>query len=163
MSSPLVFFILILFVANLVSLYLIRETLNDILKLISPVASELSLKFFTIIDGRKEEVKNMFLPISKKLPLILSVVDLKGNPAVVDGLPVWALSDESLATLEVAADGMSAMVVPVGPLGKVIVQAKADADMGAGVKEILGQMEVEMVAGEAVTMVMSAGEPVELV
>lgn len=104
----------------------------------------------------------MFLPISKKLPLAIAIADLKGNPAKVDGVPQWALSDSSLALLEVAEDGMSAMVVPVGPLGLVKVQVKADADLGEGVKELLGEMDVEMIAGEAVSLVVSAGEPVDI-
>jgi hypothetical protein len=102
----------------------------------------------------------MFLQDDKSLPVSVEFVDAKGNAAKVDGLPQWAVSDESLATLEVAADGLSAVVKPVGPLGSFKLQVKADADLGEGVKEILGELDIEVIGGEAVAVNIKAGEPV---
>ena len=134
------------------------KKLNDLINSLVPTNFAETIKFFTIINGQKVEVSKMFLKVSQKLPLSIAIADRFGNPAKVDGVPQWAVSDESVASLEVAEDGMSAMLVPVGPVGIVMVQAKADADMGEGVKEILGEMEVEMIAGDAETIVMSAGQ-----
>lgn len=80
-------------------------------------------------------------------------------PAKVDGLPSWAVTDESLASLTVSEDGMSAMLLPLGPVGSFQVQVKADADLGEGVKEILGSLDVELAAGEAVSVEIAAGAP----
>lgn len=162
MNNFTIFIFLVILLGTLCYCYRIHKLLLTVLELLKPVVPDAVIKFYTIINGRKEEVKNMFLPISKKLPLAIAIADLKGNPAKVDGVPQWALSDSSLALLEVAEDGMSAMVVPVGPLGLVKVQVKADADLGEGVKELLGEMDVEMIAGEAVSLVVSAGEPVDI-
>lgn len=120
----------------------------------------LKVSFFVIKEGRKEKVEFMFLQDDKSLPVSVEFADAKGNVAKVDGAPVWAVSDESLASLQVAADGMSAMVIPVGPLGSFKLQVKADADLGAGMKEILGEMSIEVIGGEAVAVNIKAGEPV---
>lgn len=119
------------------------------------------IKFFTLIDGKKEEITNMLLPVSKKLPLSLEIVDAKGNPAAVDGAPFWDLTDAALGALTVAADGLSAEFVPAGATGTLKVQVKADADLGAGLKELLGELELTLIGGEAVAIAIKAGEPVD--
>lgn len=84
--------------------------------------------------------------------LTLSYVDAKGKPAKVDGVPVWTPPDAALASLAVAADGMSAVMTLVDPiqLGAGQVRIDADADMGAGVKPLVTLGDFEVVAGEAV-------------
>lgn len=116
--------------------------------------------FYATIDGEKRKVIKMFLKDDQSLPVSVEFVDAKGNAAKVDGAPVWAVSDEALATLDVAADGLSAVVKPVGPLGSFKLQVKADADLGEGVKEILGELDIEVIGGEAVAVNIKAGEPV---
>jgi len=135
--------------------YLIYKVLDKL----TPVDA-VRVEFFTLIDGEKRKVSKMFLKVTQKLPLFVAFVDALGNPATVDGAPSWAVSDESLATLDVAADGMSAMVNPIGPVGSFKVQVKADADLGEGVKEIIGEMDIDLMGGEAVSVNISAGEPV---
>ena len=83
-----------------------------------------------------------------------------GNAARVDGAPAWAVTDESAAKLEVAEDGMSAVLTPTGVAATFQVQVKADADLGEGVKELLGSLDVEVLSGEAVSLEISAGEPI---
>lgn len=61
-----------------------------------------------------------------------------GQPARVDGTPVWASSDATIASVTPSADGMSAVVRPVAPGGPVRISVSADADLGAGVKPING-------------------------
>ena len=125
-------------------------------------ADAVRVEFYTLINGEKRKVSKMFLKVSQSLPLFVAFVDAKGNVATVDGAPAWAVSDESLATLVVAADGLSAVIMPVGPLGSFKVQVKADADLGGGVKEILGELDIELVGGEAVAVNISAGEPTDI-
>lgn len=137
--------------------YLIYKVLDKL----TP-ADAVRVEFFTIIDGEKRKVSKMFLKVTQKLPLFVAFTDAKGNVASVDGAPSWAVSDPSLATLEVGEDGLSAVVVPVGVLGSFKVQVKADADLGEGLKEIIGEMDIDLMGGEAVAVNISAGAPVDV-
>jgi len=111
-------------------------------------------------NENNEEIKNMFLKVNQTLPLSISIKDKFGNDAKVDGAPSWALSDPSLGALTVAADGLSASLAPAGAVGAFKVQVSADADLGEGVKSILGELDVELLAGDAEVLSISAGEPV---
>lgn len=121
-----------------------------------------SIEFYAIIAGRKQKVESMFLKVSQKLPISLAIKDIKGNAAKVDGAPKWAVTNEALASLVVAEDGLSAVLSPVGPVGLLKVQVKADADLGEGVKEIVGELEIELVAGDAAVVELAAGVAVDL-
>ncbi len=104
----------------------------------------------------------MFLKVNQKLPVSVAFKDKFGNSAKVDGLPVWVATVPELVTLEVAEDGMSAMILPVGPEGVLKIQVSADADLGEGVKSILGELELELLTGEAVAVELTAGAPVDI-
>jgi hypothetical protein len=82
----------------------------------------------------------------------VSYVDSKGHPAAIDGDVSWSSSDESIVTVTAdAADSFAATVVGVGDnVGIAQVTASADADLGAGVRNILTTSDVEVVAGEAI-------------
>ena len=114
-------------------------------------------------DGRivkiEENEMAYLLRDDQKVTLAIQPVDSYGNPARVDGIPAWGSSDEALLTLEVAADGMSAVALPVGPLGTVQVNVTADADLGAGIKPIAGVLDIQVEPGEAVSVNISAGTP----
>jgi hypothetical protein len=116
------------------------------------------LEFYTKINGQTTKVDQMFLKVSDKLPLSVALKDKFGNEAQSDGKPSWALSDESLASLELSEDGKSALLLPKGTVGSFKVQVSADADLGEGVKSILGELDIELLAGEAVQVEIKAGE-----
>lgn len=82
----------------------------------------------------------------------------KGNPAVVDGPPGWAVADPSIASLVVAPDGLSATVL-AGAVGSTTITVSADADLTAGVREITGTLGVTVTGAEAATLVLEAGTP----
>jgi hypothetical protein len=97
----------------------------------------------------------------KKVQCSVAWVDKKGKPAVVDGAPAWASSDDSVcAVADVAADGMSATLVGGDP-GGAQINVMADADLGAGVREVVATLDVQVVAGEAVAGTLTPGEPVD--
>lgn len=98
----------------------------------------------------------MFLKVTQKAKISLTIQDKFANPAKVDGIPSWSLTDESLGSLAVEADGMSATLEPKGPIGAFSVQVKCDADLGEGVKEILGELAVELAAGDAEVVKLAA-------
>jgi len=88
-------------------------------------------------------------------------LDKKGNPATVDGLPVWSVSDATILSVQPAADGLSATIVANGPLGLSQVSISGDADLGEGMKPVVGTLDVTVVAGEAVSATINAGTPTE--
>lgn len=96
---------------------------------------------------------------TQKVAVTIQPVDSLGNPALVEGVPVWSVSDPNLLTLDVAADGMSGFVVTVGPVGLAQVNVSADADLGEGVTTITGLLDVEVIASEAVTFNITTGIP----
>lgn len=86
--------------------------------------------------------------------------DAKGNPAVVQS-PEWMTDNTDVLALEPAADGLSVKVTTLGPLGAALLTFKCDADLGEGVKPLIGTLAVEIVAGEAVTVELTAATPQE--
>jgi|SRR5215467_5902174 len=81
----------------------------------------------------------------------VSYVDANGNPATVDGNVTWDSSHPNMVEVAVDnKDSTKATIRAVGPTGQAQVTATADADLGAGVRELITPMDVEVVAGEAV-------------
>lgn len=86
--------------------------------------------------------------------VVIRAVDAKGNPAPLDGIPAWSTSDDTLLTVTPAVDGLSAQIAAVGPLGATQLKVTADARMGPEVVEIMGVLDIDIVAGEAVSIVL---------
>lgn len=89
------------------------------------------------------------IPADKTANGTVSYVDAKGNPAQVEGAPVWSSSDPSIVDVVPSVDGFSATVTP-GAVGVAQIKVEADADLGAGVVPVVGLVDVEVVAGQAV-------------
>lgn len=139
----------------------IEERLESIEELVTPDEDFSAIWFFTNINGQNQRIQSMFLKADQSLPLSIAIKDKFGNAAKVDGAPAWAVTDEALGAVEASEDGMSASFVPSGKAGILKVQVKADADLGEGVTEILGEIDIEVLAGEAVLVEIAAGEPVD--
>ncbi len=77
-------------------------------------------------------------------------VDKFGNAAPVEGVPVWTNDREDVAVMTVAADGMSASFVPTGLVGAATIQCTADADLGAGVVNVVLTGVLDLTGGAAV-------------
>lgn len=103
-------------------------------------------------------ITHMVLTDTQKVNLSISPVDAKGKPAKIDGVPSWTSSDETILSLVPAADGLSAVAVAGDP-GHAQVSVTADADLGEGVTGITGTLEVDVEAGEAVSLNITAGAP----
>lgn len=101
----------------------------------------------------------LLLTNTQKVQLSIRPVDAYGNPARVDGVPVWTLSDDTLGALTVAADGMSAWFATLGPVGLLQVNVQADADLGAGVRTLGAALDIQVESGEAVGLSIIAGTP----
>lgn len=99
----------------------------------------------------------LVLTADQKVTLTVAYKDRYGNPAPVDGAPVWETSVDGIVTVTPTEDGMSAEVVTVGQVGIVQVRATADAMPGAEVKTIIGSLDVQVVGGEARLVTLTAG------
>jgi hypothetical protein len=97
---------------------------------------------------------------SQQCPVSVAFTDKKGNPALVEGAPVWASSDENVAKVTAAADGMSAVIV-AGNIGTAQISVTADADLGAGVTSLASVLDLTVMAGAAVAANITTGAPEE--
>lgn len=100
----------------------------------------------------------MMLKASQKLPISVAFKDKFQNDAKVDGAPQWAVDNGALGSLEVAEDGLSAVFTPAGPLGDCQVQCSADADLGEGVKSIVGSLAISILPADASEVDLIPGE-----
>lgn len=98
------------------------------------------------------------MDIGQKVTGSVSFTDKFGKPARVDGAPIWSVNDETLCSMVVAEDGMSAEFTALAE-GGVLVNLEADADLGEGVKKIIGQGSINILPLEAIAAVISFGEP----
>jgi hypothetical protein len=108
-------------------------------------------------------VGNMSLTMTdtQKVSLTISPLDARGNPARVDGIPTWAASDPALLLVLPEPSGLGAVAIAIGGLGNAQVTVTADVDLGAGVREITGILDITIVGGEAVELGIVAGTPTE--
>jgi hypothetical protein len=81
----------------------------------------------------------------------IAVKTAKGNAASCDGVPKWASSDPTVATVTPSADGLSAKVAPLKE-GTATISVDVDADMTAGVRLIRGSAQVNVKRTEAATV-----------
>ena len=96
----------------------------------------------------------------QKFTASIQPVDARGNPALVDGVPVWSVGDGSILSLTAAPDGLSAEVLAVGALGTTQVTVEADADLGSGVVPLTGILDVTVVGSQAVSLNIATSVPV---
>lgn len=109
-----------------------------------------ALGIFVKIGGKKRKVDNMNHKLSDgALEAFFEAVDEAGAPAAVDGVPVWASSDESVVTIAPSADGMTAVLTPL-KVGAALIQVTVDADMTEGTRTIIGEGELRILGNEAV-------------
>lgn len=104
------------------------------------------------------------------LPFTFEVVDGRGRPVAVDGVPVVAVSDETVATATIAAGAdnvwsgalTSVAASPEGTTQRMTITA--DADLGAGVQEILATLDFTVTLDprtEQRMAVVNAGTPAD--
>ncbi len=82
-----------------------------------------------------------------------------GNPGQVDGVPTWTVSNPGVLSIVVSDDGLQALVRTTGALGDSQVSVSADADLGAGVRNVTAVLDVTVQSAEVVTVGIVAGTP----
>jgi hypothetical protein len=133
-------------------------------------------EFAVRIEGApttQEGALTMNLTDSQRAQLSIRPVDRKGKPAPLDGVPVWATSDETVATVTVGAidtdgnvvadeTGLRAVLEGVAP-GTCRITVTGDANMSPDTTApITGVLEVTVTAGQAINVAIDASSPVEL-
>ncbi len=97
---------------------------------------------------------------NQKVTFSIAPKDRKGNPATLDGAPVWTNSNPNVGDLTPAADGLSAEFVAKIP-GTTTIAVTADADLGTGVTDIAASADVTVIPGAAETLELTASDPVD--
>lgn len=80
------------------------------------------------------------------------------RPAPIDGVPTWELVSGN-ATVEPAADGMSAELISSDDPGNSQFLVTADADLGTGFTPIADTIDLVVTAATAQNVGLSAGVP----
>lgn len=138
----------------------ILKRLDDIEDILTP-GPAVQIIFTANLEGSVQTgVTKMDIRDDQQVALTISIVDKKGKPAQVDGVPAWAGSDDTVITVTAAADGMSANVVGVAP-GSARVVVTADADLGTGTTDLTGTLDFNVLAGGAVSISIAAGTPTD--
>jgi len=148
------------------SLAVQRESLEvqkqTLLLLQNQFSTAVALEFWQINpDGSRSKIDMAFtLTDIQQVSLAIQAVDARGNPAKLDGAPVWTSSDTALLTVVASDDGLSCVATAVGPLGTAQVLVTADADLGTGVRALTGLLDIDIIASEALNVVIVPGTPV---
>jgi hypothetical protein len=100
---------------------------------------------------------NHFLRAGKRVPVSFVVKDKFGNDAAVDGTPAWQSSNPDVLAVEPDADGKSAVVRALGPIGTAQITVTVDADLGEGVKTLIGAVALDSISGEANVLALTVG------
>ncbi len=90
--------------------------------------------------------------------LAFSAVDQDGNPAPVEGIS-WSSSNPAIASVLTNADRPSGAGVTEGLTGSAQIKLAVDPKIGPEVGGLMALFDVEVVPGEAVSLVLQAGTP----
>jgi hypothetical protein len=105
-----------------------------------------------------EEVMVTLKP-GEAVDFLLEILDVKGRPAKIDGVPAYTNSNAAAADLQVNPDGLGGKVVHLDG-GTAQIKVEVDADLGPGIRAIIGLGDVECLPLEAQTVGLAFGTPV---
>ena len=97
------------------------------------------------------------LTTTQEAEVLVGYTDKNGNPALIDGTPVWAVSNAEILRIVPTPVPSVVIIQAVGPVGVSQVTVTADADLGEGVRELFAVQDVSVVAGEAVAAAINFG------
>lgn len=84
------------------------------------------------------------------IAISLEPKDNYGNHAILDGFPIWTVTNSDLIELEVnTANGLFATAKSLGPVGSATIVVEVDADLSEGSRFLYGYVEVDILPGEA--------------
>lgn len=109
------------------------------------------------VHTKGETILALTLTTTQQVSVSISPTDKRGHPANLDGAPVWSADNTDAVALTPAPDGLSCLIVALGPVGPVDIFVDADADLGAGVTPLRGTFQIEIVAAQATTIEVTPG------
>lgn len=92
---------------------------------------------------------SFLLPDDKQAQVAVSAVDAKGQPAQVENIR-FASSDEVVAAID------SFGLITANTVGAAQISVTVDALIGEGEEDLVGLLDVEVIAGKAVALTVSA-------
>jgi hypothetical protein len=95
----------------------------------------------------------------QKVEVTLAPLTEAGNPANLDGAPVWTVVSGD-ATLEVAADGLSAFLVSGAADVNSVIEVTADALIGEGIVTLTDSVDLAVVSAIAGQLGLVAAAPI---
>lgn len=107
-----------------------------------------TLKFYIIQGGKRVRVNKMDMKVTDVLDVNLEEDDALGDVVTLANVPAWSLTDASLGSLAVAADGMSASFTPA-KMGQGQIQASVVN--GAG-QTLAASLDLNVLPGDAVSI-----------
>ena len=119
-----------------------------------------AVKILISVGPIEEQQMALVMTATQQCLLTMQPLDAKGNPAPVDNVAEWQVSNPGVCSIQPATDGVTAMCVALAT-GDTQINCTADADLGGGVRNITGVIQVSIRPAEAVSMGIVAGEPVE--
>lgn len=118
--------------------------------------------FIVGLPTNKEKDPTMPLELKitneQQVKVTLSPKTDTGKAASLDGKPAWTVITGN-SRLNVAEDGLSAMLVSADDPGDTEILVKADADLGEGVEEISDIIKLSVIGSTAKNLGMTAGAP----
>ena len=96
----------------------------------------------------------------EKITVTITPTDQDGEPAALDGKPVWTVVNGDSKIL-VADDGLSAVLISADVPGQTEYLVEADADLGAGVERISDTIKLTVEDPKAVSLGLSAGAAIK--
>ena len=112
---------------------------------------------YTFLGG---DIMDITITDNQEFELEVVAVDKKGNPAKLDGEVQWSVSDGALLIPTILSD-TRVKITAAGTLGVGQVTAVGDADLGEGMKELPGVLNVTVIAGEATGLTLVPTVPTE--
>lgn len=94
---------------------------------------------------------------SQQVPFAPVFRDKKGQPTVPSVPPTWSVSDQTIVNVTPSADGLTAVVTAVGVLTAPGATVQVQVQAGA----VTGTSAISVIAGDAASVDMGAGTPVE--
>ena len=92
------------------------------------------------------------------IPVDVAPVTSAGNPAPIDGTPVYQIDDPTVASITQPGDtATGCLLVSVG-VGTTKIRGTVDADLGSGVRTIPFEEDVIVLTPEAAAVTVTSGE-----
>jgi len=122
-------------------------------------APELPIATVKIMFGSIEgQMSRGTLRVGQVIMAALVLLDKKGNPRAPESPPEWSLGSDTIASMEVSADGLSAKFTGLD-VGVVTGAVKVDARFGPDVVEKVGEFDLEVLPGDIESIDVQFGAP----